>query len=353
MQLKYPQGMTGPQPQGFAAMNMQAAPPAAQAQHHPPPAPPHQGPMGGMGGGGNMYGGPGGGGEPMPGHGPGPMPAQSAPQPKKAPIEFDQAINYVTKIKTRFAKQPETYKAFLEILHTYQKEQKTIKEVYEQVSTLFKNHTDLLAEFSQFLPDGSPEASGMLAQQPKTQKNKAIGLGGGMPPGLKQPVAQRPGAKGGPSRQQTDEDEERYWQKRKNNRKEDGKRPEGRPGRSPEAEFFSKCRDRMPKPLYLELLKCLNLYSQQALPPPPPTWPSSPTLSHEISAPPTVCYVADSRSVGALDARARSIQAFTDRALCRLPPSARLHIRRGSRRAFAPRLSRTSRRGRQLPRPGL
>ena len=140
VQLKYPQGMTGPQPQGFAAMNMQAAPPAAQAQHHPPPAPPHQGPMGGMGGGGNMYGGPGGGGEPMPGHGPGPMPAQSAPQPKKAPIEFDQAINYVTKIKTRFAKQPETYKQFLEILHTYQKEQKTIKEVYEQVRRARQQH---------------------------------------------------------------------------------------------------------------------------------------------------------------------------------------------------------------------
>merc|ERR1719421_441017 len=96
-----------------------------------------------------------------------PEPAMSGPPPsaaaqKKAPIEFDQAINYVTKIKTRFAKQPETYKAFLEILHTYQKEQKTIKEVYEQVSTLFKNHTDLLGEFSQFLPDGSPEAGGLL-----------------------------------------------------------------------------------------------------------------------------------------------------------------------------------------------
>ena len=45
----------------------------------------------------------------------GPPPAQQ----KKAPIEFDQAINYVTKIKQRFAKQPETYKQFLEILHTY------------------------------------------------------------------------------------------------------------------------------------------------------------------------------------------------------------------------------------------
>jgi hypothetical protein len=37
--------------------------------------------------------------------------------------------------------------------------------------------------------------------------------------------------------------------------------------RSPEAEFFSKCRNRMPKILYLELLKCLNLYSQQIVDP--------------------------------------------------------------------------------------
>ena len=34
----------------------------------------------------------------------GPPPAQQ----KKAPIEFDQAINYVTKIKKRFEKQPDT-----------------------------------------------------------------------------------------------------------------------------------------------------------------------------------------------------------------------------------------------------
>ena len=87
-----------------------------------------------------------------------PIGPPAVPANKKAPIEFEPAINYVTKIKTRFAKQPETYKAFLEILHTYQKEQKTIKEVYEQVSHLFKSHTDLLSEFSQFLPD---EAAGV------------------------------------------------------------------------------------------------------------------------------------------------------------------------------------------------
>ena len=33
----------------------------------------------------------------------------------------------------------------------------------------------------------------------------------------------------------------------------------------PGGEFFSLCRDRMPEALYLELLRCLNLYSQQIL----------------------------------------------------------------------------------------
>ena len=255
VQLKYPQGMTGPQPQGFAAMQH---PQPAAAPIIPPPnpldaraIPPSTFPI-----------------PTPPIEPPGPPPPGPAQQ-KKAPIEFDQAINYVTKIKTRFSKHPDTYKAFLEILHTYQKEQKTIKEVYEQVSTLFKSHTDLLNEFSQFLPDGSPEAGGLLGG-PKGGKGKGLGgLMGGQLGGLKQPVPQRPGnAKpgqvGAPMRQ-GEEDDERYWQKRKNGaagRKEEGKRQDA-VARSPEAEFFSKCRNRMPKPLYLELLKCLNLYSQQ------------------------------------------------------------------------------------------
>ena len=63
----------------------------------------------------------------------------------------------VTTIKKRFAHEPETYKAFLEILHTYQKEQRSIKDVLEQVSQLFADHPDLLKEFTYFLPDAVQE----------------------------------------------------------------------------------------------------------------------------------------------------------------------------------------------------
>jgi histone deacetylase complex regulatory component SIN3 len=54
---------------------------------------------------------------------------QQQQQKNKAPVEFNHAITYVNKIKNRFANQPETYKKFLEILQTYQKDQKPIQEV--------------------------------------------------------------------------------------------------------------------------------------------------------------------------------------------------------------------------------
>ena len=80
-------------------------------------------------------------------------PPQQQPPGVGQPLEFDHAINYVTTIKKRFADEPETYKKFLEILHTYQKEQRGIKEVLEEVSVLFEAHPDLLKEFTFFLPD--------------------------------------------------------------------------------------------------------------------------------------------------------------------------------------------------------
>ena len=129
------------------------------------------------------------------------------------------------------------------------------------MSTLFKHHTDLLGEFSQFLPDGSPDSGGGLFGLGGKGKGKAS-LGMGAAP-LK-PMAQRPGMK--PSnRAQEDADEERYWQKRKNARREAPGGGARDAQRSREAEFFTKCRQRMPKPLYLELLKCLNLFSFKIL----------------------------------------------------------------------------------------
>ncbi|CAF2052224.1 unnamed protein product [Rotaria magnacalcarata] len=115
---------------------------------------------------------------------------QATTTPEKSsngqPVEFNHAINYVNKIKNRFHQSPNIYKTFLEILHTYQKQQKDAKEVpsnnlvnnngstlsggsnnqstllsetevYAKVAQLFTNHEDLLAEFSQFLPDATQQ----------------------------------------------------------------------------------------------------------------------------------------------------------------------------------------------------
>ncbi|KAI9491761.1 hypothetical protein BDB00DRAFT_831346 [Zychaea mexicana] len=82
---------------------------------------------------------------------------------RKAPVEFNHAINYVNKIKNRFSGEPDTYKQFLEILQTYQKEQKPIQEVYAQVQTLFNGANDLLDEFKQFLPEASGAAPGDMS----------------------------------------------------------------------------------------------------------------------------------------------------------------------------------------------
>uniref|UniRef100_A0A673CYA2 Paired amphipathic helix protein Sin3a-like n=1 Tax=Sphaeramia orbicularis TaxID=375764 RepID=A0A673CYA2_9TELE len=47
-------------------------------------------------------------------------PTGGPPLQNNQPVEFNHAINYVNKIKNRFQGQPDIYKAFLEILHTYQ-----------------------------------------------------------------------------------------------------------------------------------------------------------------------------------------------------------------------------------------
>ena len=109
--------------------------------------------------------------------------SNSAAVGNSQPVEFNHAINYVNKIKNRFQGQPEVYKQFLEILHTYQKDQKAIKEgqppsgkylteseVYAQVSKLFQNQDDLLNEFGQFLPEATGDSGGGLLAPAKGQK---------------------------------------------------------------------------------------------------------------------------------------------------------------------------------------
>eukprot|EP00898_Chlorokybus_atmophyticus_P000738 jgi/Chlat1/1665/Chrsp127S08674 len=110
-----------------------------------------------------------------------PGPPQPKPPPPKTHVEFDQAINYVNKIKHRFQQDERVYKAFLEILNMYRKGLKTIAKVYEEVATLFADHADLLEEFTYFLPDSTPPAT-----QPKDLVVVGVPSLNAMPPGKKE-----------------------------------------------------------------------------------------------------------------------------------------------------------------------
>jgi hypothetical protein len=89
----------------------------------------------------------------------------------------------VHKIKTRFVDDPSTYKAFLEILHAYQKQQRPIKDVVERVSHLFKDHPDLVRDFTYFLPGAAQEQVKERVARPAEPQRKPMG-GPGRPGGM-------------------------------------------------------------------------------------------------------------------------------------------------------------------------
>ncbi|KAL2918180.1 hypothetical protein HK105_202107 [Polyrhizophydium stewartii] len=212
-----------------------------------------------------------------------PSQAQDSSQRNRGPVEFNHAINYVNKIKNRFASEPETYKQFLEILQTYQREQKPIQEVYAQVQVLFHGAPDLLDEFKQFLPDNSSNQPGAAAapqivssskpinkkqikrpagssaypvtyaaspaaQIPPPKKKPRMGMGGTTPQTV---AAQMPSAPSvmpttsipPPSLSRSD-----------------------KPANSEEVAFFEKCKRVIGnKTSYNEFLKILNLFSQEII----------------------------------------------------------------------------------------
>jgi histone deacetylase complex regulatory component SIN3 len=79
--------------------------------------------------------------------------------------DFNHAITYVTKVKTRCG--PTTYTHFLDILHEYKADILSIRDVVESMSTLFVGQPDLLQEFAYFLP----EATQWMLQTPNMLQN--------------------------------------------------------------------------------------------------------------------------------------------------------------------------------------
>eukprot|EP00501_MAST-03F_sp_TOSAG23-6_P000098 GSMAST32.ASY1.ANO1.100.1 assembled CDS len=141
-----------------------------------------------------------------------------------APPAFDKAVTYVTRIKERFSGDNSgTYKAFLDILHTYQKEQRSIKDVLDKVADLFKHHPDLLEEFTYFLPDA-------VQDEAKVRMGEA-------------------------NKRTSDRD-------RRHRRKhlDDGYHlPE------PERRFFQRVKSAIGKDQWVEFIKCLELFCQEVI----------------------------------------------------------------------------------------
>ncbi|KAJ3048832.1 Transcriptional regulatory protein sin3 [Rhizophlyctis rosea] len=208
---------------------------------------------------------------------------------RRAPVEFNHAINYVNKIKNRFSTEPETYKQFLEILQTYQKEQKPIHDVYAQVQVLFKGAPDLLDEFKQFLPDNSNNQGqgglgalgrgGLLSGLGSLSNGDSFGgkrpgsagssgnQATATPGGKKQHKRPLPGTAGGmlgngvgSSANGSSISLAQPPKKKAKTAKAD------KPGNIEELEFFDKCKRLINnRTVYNEFLKVLNLFSQEII----------------------------------------------------------------------------------------
>ncbi|KAJ3094926.1 Transcriptional regulatory protein sin3 [Phlyctochytrium planicorne] len=259
----------------------QASPPSTHTQPQAPPAPPAYSGSGGAGGQGGA------------GSTPPAQPAAitaaassaagGAGTPnRKAPVEFNHAINYVNKIKNRFTAEPETYKQFLEILQTYQKEQRPIQEVYGQVQVLFKNAPDLLDEFKQFLPDTSAQpAQGGRAPQnggrmppignfmSSTDRRSGAGTVKTMKRSTSAVASSQPSQSGTSSKKRakaSGASGDRLPGQATNGAGANAQSPLPRPDTIEELEWIDRCKRTIGnKAAYTEFLKVLNLFSQEII----------------------------------------------------------------------------------------
>ncbi|CAG8480953.1 5719_t:CDS:10 [Ambispora gerdemannii] len=82
-------------------------------------------------------------------------------------ISFNEAIEYVNKIKTRYATEPDIYKEFLGVLQAYQHEEISNLEVGSRIQRILQKSPDLLSEFiGQFLPS-CPGPTNLTANENK------------------------------------------------------------------------------------------------------------------------------------------------------------------------------------------
>lgn len=74
----------------------------------------------------------------------------------KEPEDLDkqsQAYNYIVRVKKRLSGEPETYRAFLEIIRGYQNNRGPTGVVLNQLKRVIGNYPDLIKGFMEFMPD--------------------------------------------------------------------------------------------------------------------------------------------------------------------------------------------------------
>jgi len=208
------------------------------------------------------------------------QPASSGSATTGPPVEFNHAIQYVNKIKVCYQSQPEIYKSFLDILHKYQNEQKMLKEgtafplgyrplteveVYGLVTDLFKDQPQLLAEFSQFLPDASGTAaesalarfrndcaSGPVSSKPPPVTKAVRSAHQGR---VQQPVTGNRSTSQPPAK------------KAKTSAKEITFPDSEKAGAVGDLSHFDKIKDDLGERDYADLLRCVELYTKQVTSP--------------------------------------------------------------------------------------
>ncbi|KAF3076512.1 Transcriptional regulatory protein SIN3 [Trichoderma lentiforme] len=95
---------------------------------------------------------------------------------RQSPVDFNEALTYVDKVKVRFHSRHMMYKYFLDILQTYQRDMLPIKEVHDSLTKLFESEPDLMEGFNQFLPIDWPRNEAKPLQDGDSSTEASIGL---------------------------------------------------------------------------------------------------------------------------------------------------------------------------------
>jgi len=223
---------------------------------------------------------------------------ESEPVPDGSPSitgsqqDLDHARKYVRKIKSRFAQNPQIYKTFLEILHSYYQGRHLIDEVLREVTELFSEHLDLLEEFRQFLPRNSNEVvsqEGNLVSQPSSVVSPTFPGGGkrikkksqpflgtssagilpttSIQPNHHVPPRERIGDREKDRRRGQMDDRKRRRMEENGRRNYDAREERYIREQSKRIEqtFFDEAKERLSPYLFHEFLQCVNLFSQEIL----------------------------------------------------------------------------------------